>query len=83
VAEKYKFLHTFNKEKKLARNKWFYAFMRRKPQLSVRQPQATSLARAKDFIKDNTRILHVLNLFESNNAKIWFTPDKILNKDES
>jgi hypothetical protein len=29
LAENYKLPHTFNKEKKLAGEKWFYAFMRR------------------------------------------------------
>jgi hypothetical protein len=48
--------------------------MRRNPQLSVRQAEATSLARARGFNRD---------LLESNIAKFVFTPDKIFNVDES
>jgi hypothetical protein len=55
--------------------------MRRNPQLSVRQPEATSLARAKGSNRDN--VLHVFDLLESNIAKFGFSPDKIFNLDES
>jgi hypothetical protein len=55
--------------------------MRRNPQLSVRQPDATSLARANGFNRDN--VLHVFDLWESNITKLGFTPDNIFNLDES
>jgi hypothetical protein len=42
----------FNTEKKLAGKNWCYSFMRRQPELSLRQPEATSLARAKAFNKE-------------------------------
>jgi hypothetical protein len=82
LAEKYKLPHTFNREKKLAVKKWFYAFMRRNPQLSIRQSEATSLARAKGFNRYN--VLHFFYLLlERNIAKFGFKPDKIFNVDES
>jgi hypothetical protein len=56
LVEPYKVANTFNKETKFAGKKEFYAFMRRNPQLSVRQPEATSLATAKGFNRDN--VLH-------------------------
>jgi hypothetical protein len=81
LAEKYKLPHTFYKENNMEGKKWFYAFMLRNPQLSVRQPEATSLTRAKGFNRDN--VLHFFYLLESNIAKFGFTPDKIFVEDES
>lgn len=43
--------HIFNDEKKSAGNKWFLKFMRRNPQLSLRNPEGTSIARAAEFNK--------------------------------
>jgi hypothetical protein len=63
LAEKYKLLHTFNKEEKIARKKWFYAFIRRNSQLSVQQPEATSLATAIDFNRNN--VLHFFYLLKA------------------
>jgi hypothetical protein len=71
LAEKYKFPHTLNKETKMERKKLFYAFMRRNPQLSVRQPEATSLATAKGPNRDT--VLHYFDLSESNIAKFYYT----------
>jgi hypothetical protein len=67
LAEKYKLPHTLNKETKMAEKKLFHAFMRRNPQLSARKPEATSLAKAKGFNRDN--VLHYFDLSESNIAK--------------
>jgi hypothetical protein len=55
--------------------------MRRNPQLFVRQPEVTSLARAKFFNRYN--VLHFFDLLESSITKFGFTPDKIFNVDES
>ncbi|PSN51128.1 hypothetical protein C0J52_21606 [Blattella germanica] len=41
--------HNFNAEQQMAGKKWYYAFMKRHPTLSYRQPEATSMARAKGF----------------------------------
>jgi hypothetical protein len=46
LPKKYKLPHTFLK-RKFGEEKWIYAFMRINPELSVRQPEATTLARAK------------------------------------
>jgi len=51
IAEKCSLTHNFNKEKKLAGKKWYYGFMKRNSQLCLRQPEATSMARAKGFNK--------------------------------
>ncbi|KAJ8968086.1 hypothetical protein NQ314_002471 [Rhamnusium bicolor] len=52
VAKMHGLGHWFNEEKGLAGKKWFYKFMKRNPRLSLRQPEATSLARMKGFSKE-------------------------------
>lgn len=81
LAENLKLTHTFNTEKKLAGKKWFYSFLRRNPNLTVRQPECTSLARAKGFNKDN--VSQFFDLLESSITKYGLTPDRIFNVDES
>lgn len=51
VAEKMKIKHSFNKETKMAGKGWLHGFRQRNPQLSLRLPEATSLARAEAFNK--------------------------------
>ncbi|KAJ4432056.1 hypothetical protein ANN_20670, partial [Periplaneta americana] len=49
AMEKNKLATWFNRETKSAGKEWFSGFMKRHPELSLRQPEATSLARASGF----------------------------------
>ncbi|XP_045462177.1 uncharacterized protein LOC123672207 [Harmonia axyridis] len=47
--------HVFNEEKQIAGKKWYYSFMNRHKDISLREPQATSLARAQGFSRENVK----------------------------
>lgn len=49
LANRNKINHTFNNENKMAGKDWLYGFLRRHPQLSLRDPEKTSIARAMGF----------------------------------
>lgn len=53
LAEKYKLPHRFNRKKEIAGKKWYYKFMKDNPCLSLRTPEATSMARARGFNKES------------------------------
>jgi hypothetical protein len=54
--------HRFSHEKKIAGDKWYYGFIARHPEISLRQPEATSVAGARGFCKENvTEFFSVLD----------------------
>ncbi|KAJ4437503.1 hypothetical protein ANN_17648, partial [Periplaneta americana] len=53
IAERNEIPRRFSKEKRIVGKKWYYTFMRRHPELNLRQPESTSFARAKRFNKEN------------------------------
>lgn len=81
IAEKNGLPHRFNKEKKSAGKKWYYAFMRRNPQLSLRSPEATSMARIEGFNKQN--VMHFFDLLEKCVKDHNITGNTIFNVDET
>ena len=73
--------HPFNRDKSMAGKKWYYNFLKRHPDLSLRQPEATSISRASGFNK--AAIDHYFNLLEELIDKHQLTADRIFNVDES
>lgn len=73
--------HRFNKEKKMAGTEWLRLFMKRHPELSLRTPTSTSVARAIGFNKPQC------DRYFENLAKLLdtykFPPHSIYNMDET
>jgi hypothetical protein len=69
IAEINKLPHRFSHEKRMAADKWYYGFSARHPQISLSQPEATSMARARGFCKENvTEFFTVLDkIVQQNN----------------
>lgn len=81
LAEANHMEHTFNHETKMTGKKWFYAFMRRHSELSVRVPESTSIARAQGFNRE--RVEAYFKLLEKVYDEVQLTPDRLFNMDES
>lgn len=73
--------HSFNKDTKLAGKDFYYGFLKRHPEISLRKPEGTSLNRIKAFNR------HDVQLFFANLDQLYekykFTPDNIYNVDET
>lgn len=81
LAEKNNISHNFNKLEKMAGKEWLYSFLERHPQLRLRNPEKTSLARAKGF--NRTAVGKFFNLLQSVYDKYNFSPCDIYNVDET
>lgn len=57
LAERNNIGHKFNKETEMAGKAWTSAFRKRHPELTLRSPEATSLARAQGFNKVSQNFL--------------------------
>jgi hypothetical protein len=81
IVEKNKIKCNFNKDKKIAGKKWFYNFLRRHPDLSLRQPEATSLARVRGF--NQKSVGEFFDLYEQIVEENNLSETRIFNADES
>lgn len=80
-AEKKYIKHPFNIQKQLAGVDWFYNFIRKNPEVTVRKPEAMSMNRITAFNKVEIG-LFFQNL-ETLIIKYKFCPTKIYNMDET
>ena len=65
----------------LAGKKWFYAFLKRHPKISVRQPENTSINRAKGFNREAVSLF--FDLLETIVRSNGIDASRIFNMDES
>ena len=80
-AERNNIPHPFNDQKQEAGKDWLSTFLSRYPELSLRTPENTSLARASAF--NRVSVNKYFDLLESEVDKHKFTPDRMYNVDET
>ena len=81
LAEKLKIPHRFNKVKKQAGKDFYYQFIERHPELSLRKPESTSLTRAVGFNKPQVQNFYLK--LEQLILKYKIQPSRIFNCDET
>ena len=81
VAEANNIEHSFNQQTRMAGKKWYYSFMRRHPQLSLREPESTSMARAQGFNKQ--RVQSFFELLSKIYSEGEITTGRLFNMDET
>lgn len=80
-AEEKKIRHNFNKQKGLAGKDWLYGFLKRNPEVALRQPEGTSLNRIVSFNAEETSLFYA-NLTGVMD-KYKFKENRIFNVDET
>lgn len=79
-----KIANPFNQERKMAGDDWARAFLKRHPNLTIRQPEAVSIGRAIGFNKEKTkRFYDVLQSVLFEDATLIIPDSNIYNVDET
>lgn len=81
LAEKNNIPHPFNREKKMAGKDWVASFRKRHPNVTMRKPEATSMARAQGFNKPNVN--YFFNILKTVQDNHFHPPHRIYNVDET
>lgn len=83
MAERYKLKHKFNTEKEMAGYDWFYKFLKRNPDISVRKSEGLSLSRAQGLTREDADAY--FNLLKSTLEEncLMQKPSNIYNVDET
>ncbi|KAI4464136.1 hypothetical protein MML48_4g00012592 [Holotrichia oblita] len=81
VATRNSIKNNFNQEKRMAGKKWYYGFMARHKELTLRQPESTSLARPKGFNQPGVDAFFSLLMKICDDEKL--TAAQIFNVDET
>ena len=76
-----KLKHRFNHSEQIAGWDWLYGFRERNPDISLRQPEPTSSARARAFNKP--QVATFFSILEDTIHKYNIPPERIFNMDES
>lgn len=83
LAERYNLKHNFNRDKMMAGYDWFYKFLQRNPDISVRKAEGLSLSRAQGLTREDAdAYFNILKsiLVENN---LLDKPGNIYNVDET
>ena len=80
-AEELKIHNQFNKDKRMAGKDFYYQFMKRHPDLSLRSAESTSLQRATGFNKQQVDLFY--DKLTALLTKFSFSPSRIFNADET
>ena len=81
LAERNGIDHPFSKEHKLAGKDWALAYIKRRSELSLRTPEATSLSRAVGF--NRVQVNKFFSLLQDQMKKHAYSAQQVFNVDES